>query len=118
MLTVSIICVILLIYYSFKANLKSNQTKRRNTMKRILGLVTIIVLICCTLCGCLFGEDISSENARIKNSTDYEVFYNPVCPECDHISELDYVNLCEGENHTTAHVCEECYKVYNITITR
>lgn len=60
----------------------------------------------------------SGENIKVISATEATVYFYPVCPSCDHVSSSYSVNLSKGEDHSTVHVCEKCFKVYDITIKR
>lgn len=63
-------------------------------------------------------ESAKGKNVKISTCSDSHVYFKPVCPECGHISGMYSVNLSSGEKHSTNHICEQCYEVYEITIER
>ena len=64
----------------------------------------------------VYLPDASGTNVEIDSASDWFVTYNPKCPECGHIGELRDVNISEGEKYEGMHMCEKCYKTFEITV--
>ena len=82
-------------------------------MKKVLVSLVLILLVCLTSCSGVKGENITGITA-----TENMVYFEPKCPECNHISGTKMLNLCKGEDYSSIYQCEECFEVYDISVVR
>lgn len=61
-----------------------------------------------------------SLNVKIMETTQSTVRFRPVCPECDTVGEsrVEILYKGEGDVFEDVHVCESCYHIFNIGVTR
>ncbi len=90
-------------------------------MKRIV-LYAVVFLAIFGIVSLIVNNSVTGgargENIKVIRANEATVYFYPVCPSCDHVSSSYSVNLSKGEDHSTVHVCEKCFKVYDITIKR
>ena len=86
-------------------------------MRKFITLVAVILSLAIVCTGC-FRKTAKGRNAKVDYTGEASVGFYPVCPECDHISPISYINISDGEYSETSHICEKCYEVYTITIDR
>lgn len=83
-------------------------------MKRILiGVVSLMVMFC--VVGC---SGITSENVTGIVETENMVYFEPQCPDCQHIGYTKSENVCEGEEYNGIHQCEKCGDFFDIEVKR
>ena len=58
------------------------------------------------------------KNVKITSTSDSDVYFKIVCPECHHIEGTYRVELSKGESHSTIHMCKKCYEVFDVEIKR
>lgn len=84
-------------------------------------LITIIAVV---LVFVIFLTQCSSSgkklNVEIMETTRSTVRFRPVCPECGHTGSSQTIILYDGENdvYEDTTVCSECYKIFNIGISK
>lgn len=89
-------------------------------MKKFLSILVCTCMLC-TFAGCIFDDDknsASGKNIKVYSETESTVFFYPVCPDCGHVSPMYSVDISKGEEHSTVHVCETCFEVYDVSIDR
>lgn len=86
-------------------------------MKRILTLLICLILVI-VLSSCVSGG--KSLNVKIMETTKSTVRFRPVCPECDAVgqSRTEIMYAGEGDTFTDVAICDECFHMFNIGITR
>ena len=87
-------------------------------MKRLAAFIIVILSLCLLCSSCAIRKTAKGTNAKIDYTAEAYVSFYPVCPECNHVSPISYVNLSDGEHGSTTHMCEKCYEVYTIKIDR
>lgn len=83
-------------------------------MKKLLAGILLLTMLFC-LVGC---SGVKSQNITGITTTDNMIYFEPKCPDCNHISRTKMLNLCEGENYKGTYQCEECFHLYDIVIER
>lgn len=81
-------------------------------------LLALILAIVVAAVAIFSSEKTTGTNIKVELTNDSSVQFKPVCPKCGHISNLYSINLSSGESHSTIHMCETCYEIYDITIDR
>ena len=87
-------------------------------MKKINAVISVVLLLCLLCTGCIFRKTAKGRNARIDYTGEATVSFYPVCPDCDHVSPISYINISDGEHGKITHMCEKCYEIYTIIIDR
>ena len=87
-------------------------------MKRFALIIAVILSLCLLYTGCAIRKTAKGTNAKIDYTGEASVSFYPVCPECNHVSPISYVNLSDGEHDDFTYMCEKCYEVYTIKIDR
>ncbi len=83
-------------------------------MKKLLvGILVFTMLFC--FAGCLGA---TGKNITGVTTTENMVYFEPKCPECNHIGRTKSVNICKGEDYNGTHFCEECGKIFDFTVER
>ena len=77
-----------------------------------------LLVLSLVLTGCIFQPSAKGENVKVDYTGTASVAIYPVCPNCNHVSPIRYVNVSDGEYARGTHVCESCYEVYEITVDR
>jgi len=86
-------------------------------MKKLIALIAIVLSLAILCTGCL-RKTAKGKNVKVDYTGTSSVGFYPVCPECKHISPMQYANVSDGEQKQGSHMCENCYEVYIITIDR
>ncbi len=85
---------------------------------RTIITVGIVLLLTFIIYKAIFTPKADGVNIKVYSESDSTVYFYPVCPDCDHVSEMYEVNISKGESHKTAHMCEKCFSVYDVEIER
>lgn len=85
---------------------------------RTIITVGIVFLLGFIIYKAFYAPKADGINIKVYRESESTVYFYPVCPKCDHVSEMYEVNISKGEEHKTAHMCEKCFSVYDVEINR
>lgn len=85
---------------------------------RTIITVGVVILLTFIIYKAVFTPKADGVNIKVYSESDSTVYFYPICPKCEHVSEMYEVNISKGENHKTSHMCEKCFNVYNVEIKR
>ncbi len=83
-------------------------------MKKQL-LCIAIFLLCVCLVGC---SGTSGKNVTGITTTNNMALFEPKCPECNHVGLTKSVNISDGEEYESYHICEKCGHFFEISVKR
>ena len=81
--------------------------------KFLVGICMLLLCVSLVACGGAQGKNVTGIV-----TSDNMVYFEPKCPECNHVGHTKAVNVSEGEEYEGMHICEKCGELFDIYISR
>ncbi|MBQ5995437.1 MAG: hypothetical protein IJL63_06245 [Clostridia bacterium] len=106
-----------------ETNQVNNDSQSAQNKGGIYGLIKFAILFAViyaviSIISHLGNGGASGKNIKVRNVDDYSVYFSAVCPSCKHVHVPHAVALSKGESCQDYIVCDNCGKIFQITVKR